>query len=491
MATTEITKILFRRGTSDDRYDLEALGGLAQGEPGFTSAGGGTYGSAGSTQPYNQASAFLLPDDSTQHAPGDASHGGSARSGGGDFFIGGSGTADIFIGGTSAERHWLRYFVSKYGTSFNHPDQFIDGPLIVGEAGRTATGTRAQNYETHVWNVQFWGENGDTSWNAQTGQFNVTSSTALAVPSGATADRPVAGTSGTLGTRRLGHIRWNTTTGKYEGWNGNHWGSLGRPEDADQDTFVRAESAYGADNDQVEIFTNGTNRATIGNTTMTVEVDTTINTTGYLEIPNGSTAQRPGTPQQGMIRYNIDNNVDTFEGYNGTTWQTFGGGVLADRDNQTYITCSQGDPVWSNGTGETLGTTGMIKFVVGTGTPRTATLAGYFDNGRNFFVRQDIVAYQSSDTRQKDNVRLIENSIEKVKMLRGVEFDWNDKGPAWVGNNRNDIGLLAQEVEAVIPQAVVDRDDGFKAVDYKKVIPLLVESIKELTARVEELESRQ
>jgi len=491
MATTEITKILFRRGTSSDRFALEGLGGLAQGEPGFTSSEGGAFGGDTSADNYNQDSAFLYSSDATQLAPGTTAHGGQLqKTGGGDFFIGGGGNADIFIGGTSAERHWQRYFVSKYGTDFNHPNAYIDGPLTVGASGANTTTDRAQNYKNHVWNVDFYGENGAVSWSAQTGQFNVTSTTALAIPSGATSDRPPATTNATLGIRRAGHIRWNTDTSKFEGWNGDHWGSLARPEDADQDTYVRAERTYGADNDQVDIVTGGTGRLTIG-TTLSASVDMLLDSTGYLEIPNGTTNDRPTTSRQGMIRYNTSTNVASFEGYNGTTWQTFGGGVFGDKDNQTYVTCTQSEPGWSNGTGETTGTTGQIRFVVGIGTPRIATLAGYFDNGRNLFVRQDIVAYQSSDTRQKDNVRLIENSIEKVKMLRGVEFDWNDKGPSWVGDNRNDIGLLAQEVEAVIPQAVVDRDDGFKAVDYKKVIPLLVESIKELTARVEELESRQ
>jgi len=56
-------------------------------------------------------------------------------------------------------------------------------------------------------------------------------------------------------------------------------------------------------------------------------------------------------------------------------------------------------------------------------------------------------------------------------------------------DSREDVGLLAQQVEQVIPEAVTTRADGYKAVDYKRVIPLLVESIKELTARVEQLES--
>jgi hypothetical protein len=156
--------------------------------------------------------------------------------------------------------------------------------------------------------------------------------------------------------------------------------------------------------------------------------------------------------------------------------------VFGDLDSNTYITCSANEPAGKPVTG----TANEIKFVVGS----AGALAGKFDASRNLHVVQDILAYSSSDQRQKDNARAIKDSIEKVKTLSGVEFEWNDKAPAWVQENRNDIGLLAQEVEAVLPQAVTTRDDGYKAVDYKKVIPLLVESIKTLTARVEELESR-
>jgi len=52
-----------------------------------------------------------------------------------------------------------------------------------------------------------------------------------------------------------------------------------------------------------------------------------------------------------------------------------------------------------------------------------------------------------------------------------------------------DVGLIAQEVEKVLPEVVQIREDGIMAIQYEKVVPLLVESIKELTKRVEELEN--
>ena len=99
----------------------------------------------------------------------------------------------------------------------------------------------------------------------------------------------------------------------------------------------------------------------------------------------------------------------------------------------------------------------------------------------------DVIVSSSSDIRYKDNVSVITGSLLKLDQLRGVEYDWNDKQDSYKGH---DVGVIAQEVEKVLPEAVVDRENGYKAVRYERIIPLLIESIKELKARVEELENK-
>ena len=84
----------------------------------------------------------------------------------------------------------------------------------------------------------------------------------------------------------------------------------------------------------------------------------------------------------------------------------------------------------------------------------------------------------------KDNLKVIENPLDKVSKLSGYEFDWNDKQETYQGH---DVGVVAQEVEEVMPEVVEDREDGYKAVKYEKLVPLLIESIKELKAEIEEL----
>jgi len=97
----------------------------------------------------------------------------------------------------------------------------------------------------------------------------------------------------------------------------------------------------------------------------------------------------------------------------------------------------------------------------------------------------DVVAFYSSDERLKDNITPIENSLEKVGQLKGYEFDWNDNQEVYEGH---DVGVIAQEVEKVVPEIVETREhDGYKAVKYEKLVPLLINAVNELKAEIEEL----
>jgi len=99
-------------------------------------------------------------------------------------------------------------------------------------------------------------------------------------------------------------------------------------------------------------------------------------------------------------------------------------------------------------------------------------------------VSDDITAFWSSDERLKDNITPINDPLAKVISISGNTFDWNDKS----NKSGHDVGLIAQEIEKVLPEAVTTRDNGYLAVDYHKVVPLLVEAIKELSDKVSALE---
>jgi hypothetical protein len=113
----------------------------------------------------------------------------------------------------------------------------------------------------------------------------------------------------------------------------------------------------------------------------------------------------------------------------------------------------------------------------------------------NLYCNSNIVAYYSSDQRLKENVIPIDNALSKVMQIRGVNFDWTDDYLKDQTNDeyftrKHDVGVIAQEIEKVLPEAVATRSDGIKAVRYEKIVPLLIEAIKELKQEVELLKSK-
>ena len=106
------------------------------------------------------------------------------------------------------------------------------------------------------------------------------------------------------------------------------------------------------------------------------------------------------------------------------------------------------------------------------------------------YATNNITAYYSSDITLKDNVRPIESAIFKVQQIRGVTFDWNEKSGKIEQEKGHDVGLIAQEVEKVLPEVIQIREDGIKAIAYEKVVPLLVEAIKEQQTLIEDLSNR-
>ena len=107
----------------------------------------------------------------------------------------------------------------------------------------------------------------------------------------------------------------------------------------------------------------------------------------------------------------------------------------------------------------------------------------------------DIVAYYSSDRRLKENITPIKNPLVKLSKINGVEFDWKpttEEEKRFVhANEGHDIGVIAQEIEKVLPETVETRKkSGYKAVKYEKIVPLLIEAIKELKQEVDELKKQ-
>ena len=102
----------------------------------------------------------------------------------------------------------------------------------------------------------------------------------------------------------------------------------------------------------------------------------------------------------------------------------------------------------------------------------------------------DITAFYSSDVRLKENIQPIENALLKVESISGNTYDWKVGFETIHSHTGHDIGVIAQEIQKILPQAVAERENGYLGVNYEKIIPLLIESIKELSAKVKELENK-
>ena len=119
-----------------------------------------------------------------------------------------------------------------------------------------------------------------------------------------------------------------------------------------------------------------------------------------------------------------------------------------------------------------------------------------FGDSGDFHADADVVAYSTSvsDKKLKDNITTIEFGLDKIKNLRGVEFTWNDGGR----EGQRDIGIIAQEIEKVIPEVVREKEmplmdksgKKYKTIDYDKITAVLIEAVKEQQEQIDELKKQ-
>jgi hypothetical protein len=100
----------------------------------------------------------------------------------------------------------------------------------------------------------------------------------------------------------------------------------------------------------------------------------------------------------------------------------------------------------------------------------------------------DVVAYSTSDKRHKNNIVNITDALAKVTKLNGVTWEWNEDVDSATKETPK-TGLIAQEVQEVLPEVVKERGDGFLALDYSKMMGLMVEAIKEQQTQIAELKA--
>lgn len=190
------------------------------------------------------------------------------------------------------------------------------------------------------------------------------------------------------------------------------------------------------------------------------------------------------TSDKGLMFFDTDNNVYRY--WNGIKWISLGGSaastpagwaltgnVLPDTFTN-YIGTTNSTPVSVRTKGierihvATNGSVGIGMLPSGTyileiaGNLKTAGIT------------------ETSDLRWKKDVKTLSNTLEKVGQLRGVSYNWRkEEFPEKNFDNKEQIGLIAQEVEKIYPQLVDTDALGFKSVQYSKVVALLIEALKE------------
>jgi len=121
------------------------------------------------------------------------------------------------------------------------------------------------------------------------------------------------------------------------------------------------------------------------------------------------------------------------------------------------------------------------------------TVSGGVGIGGKLHVGDDIIAFAASDRNLKDNIVAIPNALDKINAISGNTFTWktgsNTAKIDTTLDGNNDVGVIAQEIEALgLPGITVTRENGTKAVRYEKLIPILIQAVKELSAKVTALE---
>jgi hypothetical protein len=164
---------------------------------------------------------------------------------------------------------------------------------------------------------------------------------------------------------------------------------------------------------------------------------------------------------------------------NGTTgapyWQSTSGFGLTGAQiaaNNWNFTSTSGVNAYAFSAGTTLGAQGEIR------------------------ATNNITAYYSSDIRLKTNITPIANALFKLNTVSGVEFDWTEDHIKAAGGEdgyfvrKHDVGVIAQEIQKILPEAVGERGDGILAVKYERIVPLLIEAIKELKVVIDDLKEK-
>jgi len=248
------------------------------------------------------------------------------------------------------------------------------------------------------------------------------------------------------------------------------------------------------------VYNNGTNVVEAINHLTSLTIDTPLpitsggtgtNSTTYANLQSNVSGTLPiangGTGSTSTTYCNLQSNVSgTLPNANTTASSSNGASTIVARDASGNFAAAVITATTFNGALNTSASYQVGSFGVGTAASGTTG---------EIRATNNITAYFSSDAKFKENVRVIDNAVSKVSAIGGKYFDWTDAYVTEHGGEdgyfiqKADFGVIAQDVQAVFPQAVRIRPDGSLAVDYEKLSALAFAAIAELKIELDKLKS--
>ena len=320
----------------------------------------------------------------------------------------------------------------------------------------------------------------------------------IKVPAGTTAQRN--------GSAVNGMFRYNSTTNEFEGYQNNAWGAIGGGgttvnNNADNRIITGSSTADTLEAETGLTYNAGTLAQGSGDFTLDVPGNIILDADGTtISLKDGGTEiGQIGLDSAGIVMTVVGADKDFF---------------IAGDDGGTSITAVRID--MSEAGAAIFNSTASFAFLNNTWySSADGRNRLYFTNNGESYIKYDTYAYfqnnsgvnrfsidnsgngifegnvtgfgSASDIKLKENVEVITNALEKVKELKGVNFNYKKDG-------KRSTGLIAQDLQKVLPEAVYTskdlEDEEHLAIRYGNTVGLLVEAIKELEARVKELEGK-